>query len=236
MSLVKDLGLKPLTGLAGLVKPLVKPAEPTSSVLDIMFVVDATGSMNAFIDLARREIVAVLKEAGHGLGLRACLTFYKDHADTSVAQCYGFSNAQSFEQRLARLATMGGDDTCEAVLDGLALADSVKWLAPTRLLYLVGDAPAHGIETGSCTDDYPQGCPCGLTLPGVAERILRLKVRFQAIALNPQAGACFTQIALACNGKARTFSEAKKAVREYIVPELREAIKTLRLGTGKSNG
>lgn len=119
-------------------------------LVDIGFVVDATGSMGDEISYLQAELGNVIERVRDTLtaaDLRLGSVFYRDHEDAYLTR------TQSLAADAARSITFingqsadGGGDTPEAVEVALQTAlDSLAWRdeATTRLLFLVLDAPPH---------------------------------------------------------------------------------------------
>ena len=215
----------------------LKPKERTAAHIEVVFVVDTTISMESFITEAKMEIVKILTRLERDVRIGVCLIEYRDHPpqDNSYAtKTHDFMTKQNFEALLGRVTVNGGGDFAEAVLDGLAAINRLSWTAELRLVFLVGDAPAHGIySTGS--DTWPQGCPCGLTLESIGMIVRTAKVEFHAIALHEACEQCFRAIADACGGTSTTFANAQLAINAHIVPLLEEMAKRFLLQQGKSS-
>ncbi|MBW2463316.1 MAG: VWA domain-containing protein [Deltaproteobacteria bacterium] len=126
------------------------PAAGTPN-LDLMFVVDTTGSMGDELWYIQAELEDVIararEEAAQNFDLRLSMNFYRDDGDAYVVRSQPF--ADDTAPGLAALAAEsanGGGDFPEAV--DQALADAINdhtWSehATARLLFLVLDAPPH---------------------------------------------------------------------------------------------
>jgi len=214
--------------LAGIKSSSLPIKRPTGDVkLEIVFVVDTTGSMRMFIEEAKRQIIRKLVDIEKRIVVRTAMIEYKDHGDSKVTTKHGFSNSGALRGVLNQLYVGGGDDTAEAVLDGLDDASELPFTAKERLIFLIGDAPAHSIATDNISDNYRDGCPCGLTLPIVAQKIKNIEAKFFAISLNNIASMSFDVIARACNGKVCTFESAYMAIESEIIPILENTTKLL---------
>jgi hypothetical protein len=120
---------------------------------DILFVVDATGSMGDEIEYLKSELLDVLGRAREGnsaIDLRAGAVFYRDEGDDFVTKVSAFSSSL-FEtvQFIGAQHADGGGDYEEAVHTALNTAvTQLSWSehARARLLFLVLDAPAHHTE------------------------------------------------------------------------------------------
>ncbi|WP_367391500.1 carboxypeptidase-like regulatory domain-containing protein [Lewinella sp. LCG006] len=123
------------------------------AMVDIAFVVDATGSMGDEISYLQAELLDVIRRVREGLpgvDLQLGSVFYRDQGEEYLTRVQAFTKesktAVSFvEQQQAQ----GGGDYPEAVEAALESAlDSLQWrdAASTRLLFLVLDAPPHQEE------------------------------------------------------------------------------------------
>jgi Mg-chelatase subunit ChlD len=146
-------------------------------LLDLCFVMDATGSMGHYIKATRSALQGFAQRIYH-LALKPnvaySLVLYRDHPPHSQAtfdqqhiECYPFSESiddlqQALEQARAH---GGGGDGPEAVADGLYHACNnphMHWRSDARkIIVLVGDSAPHGF--GRPGDNYPEGCPCEKT-------------------------------------------------------------------------
>ena len=122
----------------------------TSNNIDLMFVVDATGSMGDELEYLKNEINNIINTVNTevaGTNIRVSLVFYRDEGDEYNVKDFGFeTNIKKVEKNIAKQSADGGDDFPEAVDD--ALENGIleqKWNenAKTRLLFLILDAPPH---------------------------------------------------------------------------------------------
>jgi len=119
--------------------------------LDLMFMVDTTGSMGDELSYIQAELGHVIEqvrdEIGSQLQVRLSVNFYRDRGDEYVVRDFQFTS--EIDQALEQLGTQGaggGGDTPEAVEEALANAVSDHtWseAATARLLFFVLDAPPH---------------------------------------------------------------------------------------------
>ena len=118
--------------------------------VDVMFVVDATGSMSDEINYLKvelRDVIQSMQKKNEDLTINLGSVFYRDHGDAYLTKQSEFSD--EIEQTIEFIGQQGaggGGDTPEAVDDALEVAiDKMKWSenAITRLLFLVLDAPPH---------------------------------------------------------------------------------------------
>jgi len=126
------------------------PSAPPAS-LDLMFMIDTTGSMGDEIEYIKSELGDVIArsqaEATQDFDLRVSMNFYKDIGDTYVVDPHPFTtHVSDVVTQLAAEHASGGGDFPEAVDQAVASAiDDHAWRenATARLLFLVLDAPPH---------------------------------------------------------------------------------------------
>lgn len=124
----------------------------SASAADVMFVVDATGSMGDELEYLKNELYDVLQRAGQqqNIQLRTGAVFYRDTGDEYVTRVFPFTGDFSRTVDFVKEQHAdGGGDYEEAV--EVALRDALEqqdWsdVARARLLFLVLDAPPHNNE------------------------------------------------------------------------------------------
>ena len=118
-----------------------------SNAIDIMFTIDATGSMGDEIDYLKAELENIISRLDERIvQKRLALTFYRDHGDDYVVKDFDFSeNINNVKVILANQNASGGGDYEEAVEEGLLVSLSKDWNenAKAKLLFLLLDAPPH---------------------------------------------------------------------------------------------
>lgn len=157
--------------------------------LDILFVIDVTGSMQPYINEARKYAaeVAVKLAKDNDLDIRFGMVAYRDHPpqDTTfvTVSSDGFGSAAQLQDALVALSAAGGGDRPEAVWDGVAEAVKFDWRPKAdRTIYLIGDSPPHG-HAGQTDDVWPMGCPCGITADKLVTSLKRVKIEVNAFSI-----------------------------------------------------
>jgi Mg-chelatase subunit ChlD len=128
-------------------------AQRKHPVVDVMFVLDTTGSMGdeiARIQLTLLDVAARIQKLEPSATVRYGLTLYRDRGDAYVTQVKDFTtNVQAFLAELQAVEADGGGDTPESLNEALHVAiNSARWTPATtpnavRMAILVADAPPH---------------------------------------------------------------------------------------------
>ena len=134
--------------------------------LDLVFVVDNTGSMGPYIQNVKSkilEIIRTIKKEELCHRLRVGLVSYRDHPpeeSTYVTQKFELSTDTSkVEKNVLQMSASGGGDGPEAVSTALQVMNRMEFLNDAaKVAVLIGDAPPHGVESD---DRWPQGTPDG---------------------------------------------------------------------------
>jgi hypothetical protein len=132
--------------------------------VDLLFIVDVTGSMGGFISQAQQKMQSMLESltSQFGIDLLVGLSLYRDHPpqDSSfVTVVLDLMSVDKVKSQISKIGVDGGGDTPEAVIDGII--DGVNGMSwrdgSKRIAFLIGDAPAHGMV---CNESC---CQCGST-------------------------------------------------------------------------
>jgi hypothetical protein len=126
-------------------------AEAPAKVLDLLFMIDTTGSMGDELEYLQVELADVIAEIRDNIGqsfkIRLSVNFYRDHGDEYLVREFPFT--EDIDTALADLAAQnydGGGDFPEAVSEALdSTIHGHDWSpsAVSRLAFLVLDAPPH---------------------------------------------------------------------------------------------
>jgi len=138
--------------------PQIAPVNLSTNdrTLEMVFVLDTTGSMGGLIDGAKQRIWGIVNEVMQSSShpsVKIGLVAYRDRGDEYVTQVLPLTeDLDKVYMTLMNYNAAGGGDTAEdvrrALADGLTKggwSDSGQNVA--RIIFLVGDAPPH--------DDYP---------------------------------------------------------------------------------
>ena len=118
-----------------------------SNDADIMFTIDATGSMSDEMNYLKAELQNIFDRLDKSIkNKRLGLTFYRDQGDDFVVKEFDFSSdILSMKKILNDQHADGGGDYEEAVEEALIVSLNKSWNlnAKSRLLFLLLDAPPH---------------------------------------------------------------------------------------------
>lgn len=134
----------------GVVLRLPRAADVARPTLDLVFLVDATGSMGdeiAKLKASMRSIAEQIAQLPGRPDLCLGLVAYRDRTDAFLTRRHDLTDRLGdFQHALAQLQAHHGGDYPEALNEALAEAvHGVSWrgAGTTRLVVLVGDAPPH---------------------------------------------------------------------------------------------
>lgn len=142
----------PLAPVTAVQSP-VRPQQPGVSrpQVDVVFVLDTTGSMSSLLDGAKKKIWEIARFIAQGQpapDLRIGLIAYRDVTDDYVTKFFDLTDdLDGVYQNLTALSAAGGDDYPEHVAKALDEAVHKASWSPRpnalKIIYLVGDAPPH---------------------------------------------------------------------------------------------
>ena len=198
--------------------------------VDLAFVVDTTGSMGRFIVAAQQQMIDVLqaltKDAQVAIDLQVGVVEYRDHPPEEQSFVYRVHGLTSKLARargaINKLQASGGGDPPEAVYDGLCAAcDELSWRAHSRrIAVLVGDAPPHGVSRRG--DNFPDGCPKGLTLDSTTAGLEAKGIVIYTLGLTRQVAQSFADLAHYTGGQyfeARQGDQAIETLKALLIDE-----------------
>jgi hypothetical protein len=118
--------------------------------LDVLFLIDATGSMSDEIAKVQSTIFDVAAQIDNLPGqpnVRYGLVSYRDRGDSYVSNTYEFTpDVREFHRDLSTVFADGGGDYPESLNEGLHNAlNDVEWRGgeTIQLIFLIADAPPH---------------------------------------------------------------------------------------------
>jgi hypothetical protein len=125
-----------------------------AKALDLLLVIDTTGSMGDEIRYLQAELTAIVRDvtAKHrGVDIRVGFVFYRDIGDAYVTRTVDFDQDMArVNGVLAKQNAAGGGDYPEAMEQALMRAVGASWRdGAVKSLMLVADAPPHDDKFGA---------------------------------------------------------------------------------------
>ncbi|KAL4464410.1 hypothetical protein ABPG72_010897 [Tetrahymena utriculariae] len=161
------------------------------SELDLMFIVDCTGSMGSWIAAVKNEIFAIVKQIKQQFKtscIRLCFCGYRDIQDAKIRfSIFPFStNWRQFKKFVSGVSAAGGGDEPEDVFGGLKSSLEQNWASGARYAVFIADAPAHGKDYNNCGggDNYPNGDPSGEDLEHFMQIFAQKKIKLYSARIN----------------------------------------------------
>ena len=117
--------------------------------LDVVFLLDATGSMSDEIAQLQDNILSISQQIDDmgDVDVRYGLVHYRDREDEYISRVFDFTpDVKAFQSELNKVRADGGGDTPESLNAGLHDAlQTVEWRGDDtiKLVFLVADAPPH---------------------------------------------------------------------------------------------
>lgn len=151
------------------IHPLKSCPTQESRTSDLLFLIDATGSMSGVIEATKRMILEIVKTTRNApyphAGWKLCLGFvaYRDFTIVPQFDVQDFtSSTDEFSAALADVIahSRGSSVDCpEDVFGAIELATMLSWEGVSRTIIHVGDAPCHGAGYHNDADNYAGGDP-----------------------------------------------------------------------------
>ena len=144
-----------------------------SKKIEIMFVIDATGSMSDEMNYIKAEIADVIGRVQANnpeSTILLAMMVYRDTNDTYLTRYSDFTNDIEAQQKWLKLQNAdGGGDTPEAVEVAMDEAVSKQWSEnSTKLLFHVADAPSHDKDVPAWANAAYKAANKGIKIISVA--------------------------------------------------------------------
>ncbi len=160
--------------------------------LDIMFIMDLTGSMSIWLNEAKKSIKNIIEEItdnNPGSKIRISFIGYRDFLEKDEKREYDTQefteNIDEFNQFISKLDCNGGGDEPEDIVGALRQALKMNWLSNAKYAILVSDAPCHGKQYHNISyDRFADGDPEGVPLEDVIKQFVEKDITFYCIEIN----------------------------------------------------
>ena len=160
--------------------------------LDIMFIMDLTGSMSIWLSEAKKNVKKIIEEIidnNPGSKIRMSFIGYRDYLDKNEIRKYDnqkfTEDLEEFNLFLNKLDCTGGGDEPEDVVGALQQALNMNWQSNAKYAVLVADAPCHGKQYHNISyDKFPDGDPTGIKLEEVMLKFYEKGITFYCIEIS----------------------------------------------------
>lgn len=212
--------------------------------LDVAYVIDSTGSMQPFLDAAKKYLIDITTELAkqNNVDFASGISVYRDYCDSPTVETFPLTTSTSETQGiLASLRAHGGGDNPEAVYAGMS--DAITKLAwrdhSQRFIILVGDAPPHAYQAWHYKfryedlryfshDDFKDACKSGLDPLMVAAMAEAKGIVVHAVVMGPSVITfeAFKSISSPTGGSVLTAANARQVI-QHITGNVTKEILTL---------
>ncbi|CAD8120349.1 unnamed protein product [Paramecium sonneborni] len=131
------------------------------NMLDVVFIMDCTGSMQKWIDQAKESISSIIESFNQAVSetqIRIAFIGYRDFNDKNHIQYHDFTtDVQLIKQFISTLRAEGGQDSAEDVAGAIQqslILNFSKHHKSILCTFLISDAPTHGKQYHNIQDDY----------------------------------------------------------------------------------
>ena len=160
--------------------------------IDIMFIMDLTGSMGAFLSEAKHSIKKVTEEIyeiNPGAKIRLSFVGYRDFDSIGEKREYEIvdftENIDNFILSIKKFECFGGGDQPEDIAGALNEALKLDWKSNAKYVVLVCDAPCHGKKYHDIDmDTFSDGDPDGLIIEDLMLKYKKMNITFYCIEIN----------------------------------------------------
>ena len=132
--------------------------------LDILFIMDTTGSMEQYIEITKKKLIEIMdkiKFECNGIDINLGFIGYKDVKEILKNDYLIIDFTKDYKyvkEEISKIKVGGGDDTAEDIAWAFERALEKSWTNNSRIAILVTDAPCHGKEFHDINllDDYKE--------------------------------------------------------------------------------
>ena len=129
--------------------------------LDVCFLLDCTGSMQSYIDRAKNKIKDIIEEVKQQYPeseIHVGIVGYRDFDNPKFEVLQFTPNIPIARDFIDKIRAFGGADCAEDVNGGFQKAlFELEWQGQAKMIVHIADAPCHGKDFHSTSDDYPDG-------------------------------------------------------------------------------
>ena len=135
--------------------------------LDLLYLMDITGSMEAYVDNTKMELINIMNkiiDRFNGIDINLGFIGYKDleeHSNNDYINEDFTKNHAHIKTCIENVTIGGGGDIAEDIAWAFEKSINKNWTSNARFAILAGDAPCHGLKYHGHEDydDFPDGIP-----------------------------------------------------------------------------
>ena len=170
------------------------------TTLDVMFIMDITGSMGMWLGEAKNNITTIIEEITDSnpcANIRISFVGYRDYVEVSKPEGQYVSidftgNIHEVEEFISNIDAYGGGDEPEDIAGAFKLALDMNWQSKARYAVLVCDAPCHGSQYHNVVyDKYKMGDPNGLVIEDLVKEFVMKGITLYCVEINDSTNIMF---------------------------------------------
>ena len=179
---------------------------------DIIYMIDATGSMGSYLQAAKDQCINIsneLKTKFNNYDYQFGGIFYRDPIDSNSDKNDMFDltdDVPSLKSFISKMEAYGGGDLAEDWAGGYDLAvNKIKWRNGLRLIIHICDADAHGRDYSTSGDNHPDE---GIKMPPLLQQCVDKNIKIIGFNIKNKATTSFNQ----CKIKYEQYDVNKKGL------------------------
>lgn len=162
----------------------IDDAKPRENVIELMLIIDTTGSMGDELEYLKSELAYVIEEIkknNNDISIYISLLFYRDQFDAYITKYVEFTDDVNLTiAELKKQGANGGGDFEEAVQIAFNEALQKNWTSKnsTKIILHVADAPAHDQDIQQWNDCVLKASSMGIQIITIASSGIDRKTEY----------------------------------------------------------
>ena len=162
----------------------IDDAKPRENVIELMLIIDTTGSMGDELEYLKSELAYVIEEIkknNNDISIYIALLFYRDQNDAYITKYVEFTDDVNLTiAELKKQGANGGGDFEEAVQIAFNEALQKNWTSKnsTKIILHVADAPAHDQDIQQWNDCVLKASAMGIQIITIASSGIDRKTEY----------------------------------------------------------
>lgn len=162
----------------------IDDAKPRENVIELMLIIDTTGSMGDELEYLKSELAYVIEEIkknNNDISIYISLLFYRDQFDAYITKYVEFTDDVNLTiAELKKQGANGGGDFEEAVQIAFNEALQKNWTSKnsTKIILHVADAPAHDQDIQQWNECVLKASSMGIQIITIASSGINRKTEY----------------------------------------------------------